>query len=319
MNILVFGGAGYIGSHTLKRLVKHGHNCVVADNLVYGHREAVSLNVPLEIIDLLEPRGLEALFEKYRFDVVIHFAAFAYVGESVTKPQKYYANNVIGTLNLLSAMLAAGVKNIVFSSTCAVYGEPKYIPIDEKHPLNPVNPYGATKMMIEQILEDYNRAYGLRWIALRYFNATGADGDIGESHDPETHLVPLVLQAIKVGGKVSVFGSDYDTPDGTCIRDYIHVNDLAEAHCLALEKLRDYNGVLNLGTGIGTSIKEIIKIAEGVSGKKCSVEYCTRRAGDTAKLVAANAKVYDTLGWKPKHTLSDIVNSAWNWEQNRRF
>ena len=201
-NILVFGGAGYIGSHTLKHLIEHGFNCVAADNLIYGHKEAVPPGIPLEQTDLLDPPGLRALFSKYKFDAVIHFAAFAYVGESVTNPQKYYVNNVIGTINLLSAMLEAGVMDIVFSSTCATYGEPEYTPIDEKHPQNPINPYGTTKLMIEKVLADFENAYGFRWIALRYFNAAGAGKDIGESHNPETHLIPLVLQAIKDGKTV---------------------------------------------------------------------------------------------------------------------
>jgi UDP-glucose 4-epimerase len=317
--ILVFGGAGYIGSHTLIHLIEHGYDCVVADNLVYGHREAVPKHIPFEKVDLLDPAGLKVLFGKYNFDAVIHFAAFAYVGESVKEPQKYYNNNVAGTLNLLSAMLEAGVKDIVFSSTCATYGEPKYTPIDEAHPQNPINPYGATKLMIERILADYENAYGFRWIALRYFNAAGAAGEIGESHNPETHLIPLVLQAIKESKPVTVFGSDYDTPDGTCIRDYIHVNDLANAHRLSLEKLGVYKGALNLGTGIGKSVKEIITAAEKASGKKCPVKYTGRRDGDPAKLFAANSKAKEILGWIPKCGIEEIITSAWEWEQKKDF
>ena len=234
--ILVFGGAGYIGSHTVKHLLDNGYQVVVADNLIYGHREAVDKRAIFEHADLLDKYSLQQLFNKHKIDAVIHFAAFAYVGESVAEPQKYYFNNVVGTINLLNVMMEHNVKDIVFSSTCATYGEPKYTPIDENHPQNPINPYGRTKLMIEQIFADYERAYGLRHIALRYFNAAGcsADGSIGESHTPETHLIPLVLKAITGERKsISVFGTDYDTPDGTCIRDYIHVDDFACAHGLA--------------------------------------------------------------------------------------
>ena len=317
--ILVFGGAGYIGSHTLHHLIDRGYDCVVADNLVYGHREAVPSHVPFEKVDLLDPAGLKILFEKYHFNAVIHFAAFAYVGESVKEPRKYYINNVVGTLNLLSAMLEADVKDIVFSSTCAIYGEPKYTPIDELHPQNPINPYGATKLMIERILADYEDAYGFRWIALRYFNAAGAAGEIGESHNPETHLIPLVLQAIKGDKPVTVFGTDYDTPDGTCIRDYIHVEDLANAHRLSLEKLGIYNGALNLGTGDVKSVNEIIVTAEKVSGKKCPVEYSGRRDGDPACLCAANKKAKEIFGWIPKFGIEETISDAWRWEKNRKF
>jgi UDP-glucose 4-epimerase len=317
--ILVTGGAGYIGSHTVKHLIEHGYNCIVLDNLVYGHREAVHSDVPFERIDLLDPAGLKSMFAKYQFDAVIHFAAFAYVGESVKDPQKYYINNVVGTLNLLAAMLAASVKDIVFSSTCATYGEPKYTPIDEVHPQNPINPYGANKVMIERIFSDYWYAYSLRWIALRYFNAAGSGGGIGESHNPETHLIPLVLQALQTGEPVKVFGTDYETPDGTCIRDYIHVQDLAAAHRLALENLENYHGALNLGTGVGTSVSQIIAAAEKASGKTCPALYAPRREGDPAKLFAANEKARTVLGWTPENTLDDIITSAWEWEQNRKF
>lgn len=321
--ILVMGGAGYIGSHTVKHLVEKGYECVVADSLVYGHREAVPAGVPFEKADLLDKSSLEALFAKYDFDAVLHFAAFAYVGESVTDPQKYYQNNVAGTLNLLGAMKARGVKKIVFSSTCATYGEPQYTPIDEKHPQNPINPYGRTKLMIEQAFADYAKAYGLKYIALRYFNAAGAaaDGSIGESHDPETHLIPLVLQAIK-GERpcIKIFGDDYPTPDGTCLRDYIHVEDLAAAHRLALEKLDGFSGYVNLGTGVKTSVKDIISAAEKVTGKKCPVQIAPRRAGDPAELYAANGKAEEILGWKPEYMdLADIIATAWKWERNKRY
>ena len=321
--ILVMGGAGYIGSHTVRHLADNGYQVVVADNLIYGHREAVDARAKFVHADLADMVSLQKLFESNQIEAVIHFAAFAYVGESVKEPEKYYFNNIIGTLNLLNVMLMHHVKKIVFSSTCATYGEPVYTPIDENHPQNPINPYGRTKLMIEQIFSDYERAYGLEHISLRYFNAAGcsADGTIGESHTPETHIIPLVLKAIKgERANIQVFGTDYDTPDGTCIRDYIHVEDLALAHCLALEKLGTYNGCINLGTGIGTSVREIITAAEEVSGKKCPVEYAPRRAGDPAKLFAANRKAKEILGWQPKYTnIKDIIRTAWNWEKIRRF
>lgn len=321
-NILVMGGAGYIGSHTVKHLMQHGYNCIVADNLVYGHREAV-LTPHFESADLLDKKSLQDVFDKHQIDAVIHFAAYAYVGESVEKPMKYYENNVIGTLNLLETMQAHNVKKIVFSSTCATYGDPQYTPIDEQHPQSPINPYGKTKMMIEQIFADYQKAYGLQYIALRYFNAAGCspDGEIGESHTPETHLIPLVLQAIKGERKeIKIFGTDYETKDGTCIRDYIHVDDLAQAHRLAVEKLESFSGCLNLGTGIGSSVKDIIRAAEKVSGLPCPAIEEGRRPGDPAKLYASNQKAQEVLGWNPQYTnIEDIIRTAWNWELNRRF
>ncbi len=321
--ILVFGGAGYIGSHTVKHLLDNGYECVVADNLIYGHREAVDPRAEFVHADLLDTYSLQQLFDKHKIEAVIHFAAFAYVGESVTEPQKYYYNNVVGTVNLLNAMLQHNVKKIVFSSTCATYGEPQYTPIDELHPQNPINPYGRTKLMIEQIFADYERAYGLKHIALRYFNAAGCahDGSIGESHTPETHLIPLVLKAISgERANIKIFGTDYDTPDGTCVRDYIHVEDLALAHRLAVEKLDAYSGCINLGTGIATSVKDIINAAEKVSGRKCPTEIAPRRPGDPAKLFADNRKAKEILGWQPQYTsIEDIVRTAWNWEINRKF
>lgn len=321
--ILVMGGAGYIGSHTVRHLLDNGYEVIVADNLIYGHKEAVDKRAKFVHADLLDTHSLDNLFKDNQIDAVIHFAAFAYVGESVSEPEKYYYNNVIGTVNLLHTMLAHNVKKIVFSSTCATYGEPNYIPIDEQHNQSPINPYGRTKLMIEQIFADYEKAYGLQHIALRYFNAAGAqsDGSLGESHTPETHLIPLVLKAITgERNSIKVFGTDYDTPDGTCIRDYIHVEDLALAHRLAVEKLGSYNGCINLGTGIGSSVKEIIVAAEEVSGKKCSVEYVERRPGDPAKLFANNTKAKEILGWQPKYiNIKDIIQTAWNWELNRRY
>lgn len=321
--ILVMGGAGYIGSHTVRHLCGHGLDVIVADNLIYGHQEAVDQRSRFEKADLLDVSSLRQLFQKYNIEAVLHFAAFACVGESVKDPQKYYTNNVIGTLNLLDVMLEFGVKKIVFSSTCATYGNPEYLPMDEKHPQNPVNPYGRSKLMIEQIFADYERAYGLQHIALRYFNAAGcaADAAIGESHTPETYLIPLVLKAIKGESPgILVFGTDYDTRDGTCVRDYIHVEDLATAHRLALEKLGEYNGCINLGTGMGTTVREIISAAEHVSGKKCPVEYAARRPGDPAALYADNHKALDVLGWAPRYRdIGPILETAWNWEMARKY
>lgn len=321
--VLVVGGAGYIGSHTVKDLLNCGKSVIVFDNLIYGHKEAVDKRAIFIHGDLLDPYSLQQVFSKYAVDEVVHFAAFAYVGESILEPQKYYNNNVAGTINLLNAMLAYNCKKIVFSSTCATYGEHHYTPIDENHPQNPINPYGKSKLMIEQIFSDYKRAYGLNYISLRYFNAAGASRDcsIGESHSPEYHLIPLVLKAIKGDrDSIHVFGTDYDTPDGTCIRDYIYVEDLAAAHRLALEKLDEYCGSINLGTGNGISVKEIIDAAEHVTQKKCPVVYEKRREGDPAKLFADNKKAKEVLGWQPHYTSLDLIlETAWNWEQNRKF
>ncbi|QWU79700.1 UDP-glucose 4-epimerase [Campylobacter novaezeelandiae] len=322
-NILVVGGAGYIGSHTLKHLLDHNYKCFVMDNLIYGHKQAVDKRAKFIHADLLDNFSLTNVFKQEEIDAVLHFAAFAYVGESVLNPAKYYQNNVVGTINLLNIMLENNVKNIVFSSTCATYGDPQYTPIDEKHPQNPINTYGRTKLIIEQIFADYEKAYGLKHISLRYFNAAGAskDGFIGESHEPETHLIPLVLKAIK--GEIpviNIFGNDYDTEDGTCIRDYVHVEDLALAHRLALENLHKFNGCINLGTGIGTSVKEIINAAEIVSNKKCPINYAPRRAGDPARLYADNKRAKEILSWEAKYTdIKDIIKSAWDWENNRKY
>ncbi len=317
------GGAGYIGSHTVKHLFDNHHSVIVADNLIYGHRAAVDKRATFVHADLLDTYSLQQLFQHHTIDAVIHFAAFAYVGESVTEPQKYYYNNVVGTINLLNAMLSHGVKKIVFSSTCATYGEPIYTPMDENHPQNPINPYGRTKLMIEQIFADYEKAYGLQHIALRYFNAAGCtpDARIGESHTPETHLIPLVLKAISgERPNIHVFGTNYDTRDGTCVRDYIHVEDLATAHRLAIEKCGIYNGCINLGTGIGTTVKEIITAAERITGKPCPVVYAPRRAGDPAVLFADNKKAINILGWQPTYTTIDaIVETAWHWETHRKY
>lgn len=321
--VLVVGGAGYIGAHTVRHLLDNNYQVVVVDNLIYGHEEAVDRRAVFLHGDLLNADSLYNVFRSHEIEAVIHFAAFAYVGESVKEPQKYYINNVAGTINLLKVMLEHDCKKIVFSSTCATYGEPQYLPIDEKHPQNPINPYGRTKLMIEQVFSDYEKAYGLNHISLRYFNAAGAscDSKIGESHTPETHLIPLVLKAIKGEvPEIRVFGTDYDTPDGSCIRDYIHVDDLAQAHRLALENLGKYNGCINLGTGIGTSVKELIAHAEKVTKRKCPVIYAERRHGDPAKLFADNKKAKEVLGWEPQYTsIEKIIETAWNWELSRKF
>ena len=319
--ILVIGGAGYIGSHTVKHLIENGYEVVVADNLSMGHREAV-LTPHFEIADLMDKDSLDRVFKKYKIDTVIHFAAFIAVGESVENPAKYYRNNVIGTINLLDVMLANNVKNIVFSSTAAVFGNPEYTPIDEAHKTSPINPYGWTKLMIEKIFADYHTAYGLNYIALRYFNASGCstDATIGESHNPETHLIPLVLKAIKGEREnIKIFGTDYDTPNGTCIRDYIHVEDLANAHHLAIKNIEKFSGAINLGTSKGTSVKEIIEIAEKITGKPCPIVFESRRAGDPSILCADNKKAAEILGWHPTKTMEDIISSAWNWELNKKF
>lgn len=323
-NILVLGGAGYIGSHAVKKLLIKGYNPIVVDNLVYGHREAV-LAKEFYQIDIGNKIELNAVFKKHKIDAVVHFAAYTYVGESVTNPKKYYNNNLINTINVLDCMIENDVKNIVFSSTCATYGNPEYSPLDEKHIQSPINPYGWTKYMVEKVMDDYDRAYGLKSICLRYFNAAGADkdGQLAEKHNPETHLIPLVLQtALGQREFINVFGNDYDTPDGTCIRDYIHVEDLADAHILAIEKLfeekKSYR--INLGTGIGTSVNEIIQSAQRVTGKEIPVLYVDRRDGDPAKLVASNEYAQEVLYWIPKYVnIDDIVKSAYNVMLNPPF
>lgn len=322
MAILVCGGAGYIGSHINKQLHIEGYETVVFDNLVYGHREAVKWG---EFVkgDLANQEDLEAVFTQYDIEAVFHFAAFAYVGESVTEPEKYYYNNVANTLNLLSVMKKHGCMKMVFSSTCATYGEPEHVPITEDMPQNPINPYGRTKLMIEQILEDYRKAYGMEYVILRYFNAAGADpdGEIGEDHTPETHIIPLVLDA--ASGKreeIKVFGTDYDTPDGSCVRDYIHVTDLATAHLLALHHLEAGKGsdCFNLGNAIGTSVLDIVKSVRRVTGRGFKVVMTERRPGDPAKLVGSAKKAQEVLGWKPVYgDIDTIVEHAWRWHQHQ--
>ena len=322
-NILVIGGAGYIGSHMVRMLAKQGYNPVVFDNLSKGHREAVA-NYPFELGDLGDKARLTEVFKKYGIEAVMRFAAFAEVGESVKEPSKYYHNNVAKVLDLLDALVENDIKYFVFSSTAATFGEPIRPKIDESHPQNPINPYGNTKLMVEKILADFDTAYGLKATALRYFNASGADdsGEIGESHNPETHLIPIVLQA--AAGKrasIKMFGTDYPTPDGTCVRDYVHVNDLARAHILALEKMFKDNVSerFNLGSGNGFSVAEIVKEAKRITGIDFTVEKAPRRDGDPAVLVADSAKAERILGWKPQYNLTRIIETAWNWEQHRKY
>ena len=321
MNILVTGGAGYIGSHCCKALSQEGFNPVTVDNLVYGHKKYVRWGEFFQG-DVGNPTDLKTCFNRYPIDAVMHFAAYAYVGESVQDPLKYYENNLRNTIELLHAVVANGIQYFVFSSTCATYGPPKKTPIDESHPQNPINPYGKTKRMIEEILEDYGAAYGLNSISLRYFNAAGADpdGEIGEDHDPETHLIPLVLDvAAAKRSIIKVYGTDYETPDGTCIRDYIHVTDLAEAHILALQQLLDgaESSFYNLGTGQGFSVLEVIDRARHITGKDIVAEYTDRRPGDPPVLIASNEKASAELGWKPVYAdLDDIIGTAWRWHQN---
>lgn len=314
--ILVVGGAGYIGSHMVKMLLKAGYQVVTFDNLSTGYRDAV-IGGDFVFGDLADRVSLAYLFAGYQFDAVMHFASFIQVGESVQQPGKYYQNNVAATLNLLDAMVKANVKHFIFSSTAAIFGQPQYIPIDEQHPKNPINPYGLSKWMIEQILADYDHAYQLKSVCLRYFNAAGADPEkeLWERHDPETHLIPLVLQAaIGKRKQLTVFGQDYDTPDGTCVRDYIHINDLCHAHLLALEYLQQHqcSAAYNLGNGSGFSVKEVIDVARKVTGKIIPVVMGERRAGDPAYLVANAQLAKIQLGWQPQYTdLKTIISHAW--------
>ncbi len=319
-SILVTGGAGYIGSHTVRLLASQGRKIVVLDNLVYGHRDAiVDESVELVIGDIGDRDLVRGLFAKHKFEAVVHFAAYAYVGESVTDPLKYYRNNTAEPLVLLEAMQEYGCKVFVFSSTCATYGVPTALPIVEANPQNPINPYGRSKLMLEWVLADCGHAWGLRSACLRYFNASGSssDGKIGEDHNPESHLIPRVLMAITGEiEKIEVFGTDYETPDGTCIRDYIHVDDLADAHAKALDYLSDGGESFqcNLGTGVGVSVKEIIDAVEEVTGKTVPVSYGPRRAGDPAMLVAEPSRAKTLLGWEAAHKdVRDMVRSAWAW------
>lgn len=320
--ILVVGGAGYIGSEINKELNASGYQTVVFDSLVSGHKEAVKWGefVQGSLNNLEDIRGV---FKKYTIEAVLDFAAFIEVGESVKDPQKYYYNNLVNTLNLLQVMKEFEVKKIIFSSTAATFGEPEYTPIDEKHPQWPINPYGWTKLMIERVFSDYDVAYGLRYVALRYFNACGAndEADIGENHNPESHLIPLVLDAaIGKRDNIKIFGTDYPTEDGTCIRDYIHVVDLASAHLLALKHLLSggESKQYNLGNGKGFSVREVINAVKKVTGKEFEVIEVERRPGDPPILIASSDKIKKELGWEPKHTeIEEIVSTAWKWHQKK--
>ncbi len=320
MVVLIIGGAGYIGSHTARELSRLGHTPLIYDNLSTGY-ESLARGFELVKGDILDQATLLPVLR--RADAVMHFAAYAYVGESVTNPRKYFHNNVEGGLSLLNAALDAGVKKIIFSSTCAVYGEPSRIPITENTVRQPVNPYGVSKLFFEHALEAYGRAYDLRFAILRYFNAAGADesAEIGELHQPETHLIPLALQAAAgTGPELQIFGSDYPTPDGTCIRDYVHVNDLAGAHVKALEHLQagKQSFAANLGTGRGHSVREVISAVEEVTGNPVPLRLCPRRPGDPPALVADPSLAESLLDWKAKRSLQESVSTAWNWMERRR-
>jgi len=317
MAILVTGGAGYIGSVAVEDLREQGETVVVLDNLVYGHRQAIDSSIPFYEGDIGDESLIQTIFSEHEIEACMHFSAFAYVGESVEKPQIYYKNNFIQTLKLLDVLIENDVKKFIFSSTCATYGEPQYVPIDEKHPQLPTNPYGWSKFMVERALADYDAAYNLKYVALRYFNACGASGGCGEDHNPETHLIPLILFVAQ--GKrdsISIFGDDYPTPDGTAVRDYIHISDLSQAHLLALEYLRKGGDseFINLGNGSGYSVKEVVEAARKITGKKIEAKIAPRRAGDPSRLVADAAKARKVLGWNPQFPeIERIIESAWAW------
>ena len=318
--ILIVGGAGYIGSHVNKLLTEKNYETIVLDNLSCGHKESVKWGKFCQV-DLADVDKLDEVFTNYDIEAVMHFSSFIEVGESVQNPEKYYTNNVVNTMNLLNVMKKHDVKKFIFSSTCATYGIPQKIPLVEDHPQNPINPYGWTKLMVERILKDYDAAYGLKSVILRYFNASGADesGEIGEAHDPESHLIPLILDAaIQKRDNIKIFGTDYDTPDGTCIRDYIHVTDLADAHLLALEYLKKENtsNEFNLGNGRGFSVREVIESVKKVTGRTFNVVETQRREGDPAILIGSSQKAQKLLGWDPQHAEIDkIVETAWNWHK----
>lgn len=322
MSVLVLGGAGYIGSHTALELIRCGEEVVIADNLITGYRNAVPEQARFYKGDIRDFNFLNELFQKEKIDAVIHFAAFSLVGESVKEPLKYYENNLYGTKVLLDSMVANSVNMIVFSSTAAVYGEPENIPILEEDNTFPTNPYGETKRAMERMFHWTGLAHGINYVSLRYFNACGADpsGTIGEAHDPESHLIPLILQVPNGKRKsISIFGTDYDTPNGTCIRDYIHVTDLAQAHILAVKYLQKggKSDIFNLGNGVGYSVREVIEAARQVTGHSIPAIESERRAGDPARLVASSEKAKRILGWNPSHdSLAEIIASAWNWHKN---
>ncbi len=322
MAVLVLGGAGYIGSHTVYELIEAGKEVIVADNLQTGFRAAVHPKAKFYELDIRDKGALDTLFQAEKIDGVIHFAASSQVGESMKDPLKYYDNNLYGTMVLLKSMVEHGVDKIVFSSTAATYGEPERVPILENDKTNPTNCYGQTKLAMEQMMKWTEQAHGLSYVALRYFNACGAKltGEIGEAHSPETHLIPLILQ-VPLGQRkaISIFGDDYPTKDGTCVRDYIHVTDLAQAHILALDYLMagGSSDVFNLGNGVGFTVKEVIDVARKVTGDEIPAEIAPRRAGDPAQLIASSKKAIDILGWKPEYdSLETIVSSAWNWHKN---
>ncbi|MDJ0726208.1 MAG: UDP-glucose 4-epimerase GalE [Prochloraceae cyanobacterium] len=323
--ILVTGGAGYIGSHATLALIRAGYEVIVFDNLSYGHRDIVEdvLGVKLIVGDISDRPLLDKIFATHNITAVMHFAAFLAVGESVKEPAKYYRNNVSGTLTLLEAMLAAGVKKLVFSSTCAIYGMPKKIPMDESHPHDPLSPYATTKETIEKILADFDRAYNFKSVAFRYFNASGADesGNLGEDHEPETHLIPLILlTALQKRECIYIFGTDYPTPDGTAIRDYIHVSDLADAHIKGLKYLLEAGDttIFNLGNGNGFSVKQVIETARQVTGVKIIAKESDRRPGDPPILVGSSDKARQILNWNPQYSdLSKIIADAWKWHKKR--
>lgn len=322
MAVLVLGGAGYIGSHTVYELIEAGKEVIVADNLQTGFRAAVHPKAKFYELDIRDKGALDTLFQAEKIDGVIHFAASSQVGESMKDPLKYYDNNLYGTMVLLKSMVEHDVDKIVFSSTAATYGEPERVPILENDKTNPTNCYGQTKLAMEQMMKWTEQAHGLRYVALRYFNACGAKltGEIGEAHSPETHLIPLILQ-VPLGQRkaISIFGDDYPTKDGTCVRDYIHVTDLAQAHILALDYLMagGSSDVFNLGNGVGFTVKEVIDVARKVTGDEIPAEIAPRRAGDPAQLIASSKKAIDILGWKPEYdSLETIVSSAWNWHKD---
>lgn len=322
MSILICGGAGYIGSHAVKMLIDAGKEVVVLDNLQTGHREAIPKNIRLYIGDLRDKKFLENLFHNENITGIIHFAADSLVGESMENPAKYFENNVMGTLNLLNVMREFNIKNIVFSSTAATYGEAKHSPIVETDETIPTNPYGESKLMVEKLLKWYDYAYGIKYTVLRYFNVAGAyiTGEIGEAHKKETHLIPIILQvALGKREMISIYGDDYPTEDGTCIRDYIHVMDLVDAHLLALDRLENSgeSRTYNLGNGKGFSVKEVIEVARKITKKEIPAIITNRRVGDPAKLVASSEKAMKELNWKPKYnTLDIIVETAWKWHKN---
>ena len=320
--ILVCGGAGYIGSHAVRQLIDKGEEVIIVDNLETGHEDAIHPKAKFYKVDIRDEKSLNKVFEENKIDEVIHFAANSLVGESMTNPLKYFNNNVHGTEVLLKVMVAHDVNKIVFSSTAATYGEPKNIPILESDETNPTNAYGETKLCMEKMMKWADKAHGVKYISLRYFNVAGAhvSGEIGEGHNPETHLIPLILQ-VPLGKRefISIFGDDYETHDGTCIRDYIHVTDLADAHILAVHKLREgsESNIYNLGSGNGFTVKEMIEAARKVTEHEIPAKVCERRAGDPAKLVASSEKARRELGWNPKYeNVEDMISSAWNWHKN---